>query len=253
MRVYLQAKYGRRAFMREVAEYLRGGGHEVTSTWVTDTSLPDEEVRITPELLTATLEKWAVQNVRDLMRSDTVFAFTERASARPDTKRGGRHVEFGMAWMLKKKCVVIGIRENVFHHLPGVLHFMDWSYAQMGMPGIVACKTGGIANLRVGGAADHFDVQFNFNGVERLVLECNSRIADLESDNYDLGLISEQYHHLLSVADQELNAAGIPESEGGRPLSVERRIAMLRERLEKAEEGLIQHQTLEMDRLRGAG
>lgn len=38
----------------------------------------------------------------------------------PWAARGGRHVEFGVAVASCKRLVVIGPRENIFHHLPRV-------------------------------------------------------------------------------------------------------------------------------------
>lgn len=46
----------------------------------------------------------------------------------PDShsKRGGRHVEFGMALAWGLRLIVIGQRENVFHCLPQVERYDTW-------------------------------------------------------------------------------------------------------------------------------
>ncbi len=62
-----------------------------------------------------------MEDAADLAAADCVVSFTE--APRSTSSRGGRHVEFGMALGLRKHCVVIGPRENVFHCLPQVAIF----------------------------------------------------------------------------------------------------------------------------------
>jgi len=51
-----------------------------------------------------------------------VITFTE--TPRSSNSRGGRHVEFGIALGMRKRAVVIGPRENVFHCLP--FPYIEW-------------------------------------------------------------------------------------------------------------------------------
>lgn len=117
MKIYLAARYSRREELKGYRELLQSRGHVVTSSWI-DTDLEgraaDEE-----------REKVAIVDLNDLRSSEACISFTEP----PDAKagRGGRHVEFGLAYALGLVCVVVGHRENVFHHLPDVHFVAIWS------------------------------------------------------------------------------------------------------------------------------
>jgi hypothetical protein len=109
MKLYLAARYGRRAEMQINAVALERLGHQITARWVRGAHENVEE------------RDCAIDDVQDIMRADALVAFTEG----PDTPsglraRGGRHVEFGFALAQGLRTIVVGPRENVFHHLPGV-------------------------------------------------------------------------------------------------------------------------------------
>ena len=114
MKIYLAARYGRRAELVGYRETLRELGHVVTSRWL-DTAVGDVEPESTAE--------HAITDITDIIAADTFVAFTEA----PDSTfaRGGRHVEFGYAMpsLMRKhypEIHVIGPRENVFHLLPEI-------------------------------------------------------------------------------------------------------------------------------------
>jgi hypothetical protein len=108
MRIYIASRYDRRFEMLGVASELTRAGHEVTSRWI--------EGRGDDPALVAALE-----DVGDLARADCLVAFTERPERNVAwAARGGRHVEFGIALACGKRLCVVGLRENVFHHLPRV-------------------------------------------------------------------------------------------------------------------------------------
>jgi hypothetical protein len=134
-RVYLAARYGRREELLAHAVELAEDGHTVTSRWLLGNQQWDaptlaaaialEERRETPpEAARFAIEDWA-----DLRTSDVLILFTEPPGAIAGA-RGGRHVEFGMAYALGKRCLVVGGRENVFHLLPGVEHHPTWERAR---------------------------------------------------------------------------------------------------------------------------
>jgi hypothetical protein len=60
-------------------------------------------------------------DVEDVKAADILIFFAEDPLV--GVKRGGRHVEFGIAWTLGKPIYVINFKENVFHYLKGVEHF----------------------------------------------------------------------------------------------------------------------------------
>jgi hypothetical protein len=115
VKIYLAARYSRRDEMRAVADQLRQFGHEVTSRWLETewVNRPDSGAAAPPEYR----EQYAVIDMEDVRASHCVISFTE---APGDGSRGGRHVEFGLAVAWGRRLVVVGFRENLFHHLPGV-------------------------------------------------------------------------------------------------------------------------------------
>lgn len=120
MRIYLAARYGRRAELIVYAERLIARGHEITSRWLQGAhEILDEQIHAGQE--TKLIQRFAQEDLADLLRADCVIAFTESPRTRPS--RGGRHVEFGIAWAMRKLLLVVGWRENVFYALPEVLFF----------------------------------------------------------------------------------------------------------------------------------
>ena len=130
MKIYLAARYGRRAEIAKYGEKLTVLGHTVTSRWLKGLhSLPggakleyaveqlDPEVR-------HKIEEFAFEDVADVLEADLVISFTETGP----TPRGGRHVEFGIAYAVGKKLWVVPGRENIFHWLPKV-ESMTWDEA----------------------------------------------------------------------------------------------------------------------------
>ena len=112
MNFYLAARYDRMPEMVEVADRLRGIGHEVTSRWIRGFGNPDADT--------------ALYDLTDVVIADALVLFTEDPTANvPFAARGGRHVEFGYALRAGKKLYLVGPRENIFHELPDVLAFDD--------------------------------------------------------------------------------------------------------------------------------
>jgi nucleoside 2-deoxyribosyltransferase len=127
VRIYLASRYSRYLEMQAYRADLEAAGHVVTSRWINgDHQIDDaglslqakEEERI----------RFAQEDLHDLVTSDCVISFTE--APRSSNSRGGRHVEYGMALALGKRCIVVGHRENVFHCLPTVEFFQTWDEAR---------------------------------------------------------------------------------------------------------------------------
>ena len=121
--IYLASRYSRYEEMARYADQLAVLGFNVTSRWIhgshqiSDSGLSEQAKE--SERIRFAQEDWD-----DLMRAHTVISFTEQP--RSSNSRGGRHVEFGAALALGKRCIVVGPRENVFHCLPEVEHFEFW-------------------------------------------------------------------------------------------------------------------------------
>jgi hypothetical protein len=116
MRIYTAARWGRKEEMAEVATALESDGHTVTARWVRDgeKGLPRECT--------------SLMDMGDVAACDVLLSFTEPKGSY--NAGGGRHTEFGMAYVLGKKCVNVGDHEQIFHHLPGVITFTTLSAAR---------------------------------------------------------------------------------------------------------------------------
>ncbi len=122
MKIYLAARYSRRDELRVVREELTRLGHTVTSRWL-DTGWELAERGDSTAAPPEYREQFAAIDAEDVYDADAMVNFTEPPG--PNPGRGGRHVEFGMAYAWGKRMVVIGYRENLFHHVSGVEFYQD--------------------------------------------------------------------------------------------------------------------------------
>lgn len=123
MRIYLAARYSRHPEMREVRATLESHGFTVTSRWI-DCHDGQLKESITPEKLNSDPETCGMYgrvDVDDLISADCVVSYTGNGGG----GKGGRYVEFGLAMGLRKRLVIVGPRENIFHCLPEVLVVKD--------------------------------------------------------------------------------------------------------------------------------
>lgn len=117
MKIYLAARYSRRQEMADYAQMLTVMGYEVTSRWLlghhhdwTGESDP-------------LWKSFALADFEDVDKADAVISFTHPRGTL--TTGGGRHSEFGYGYSKGKRMIIIGERENIFHHLPGVEVYPD--------------------------------------------------------------------------------------------------------------------------------
>lgn len=118
MRIYIAGAYSRRVELLVHSGLLKYDGHEITSRWLTG-------VYEGREWTDAAI---ADDDIKDVYVSDCVLSFTEDATSKH--KRGGRHVEFGMALAWGKRLVLVGPRENVFHHQSRVEQYSTFEEAR---------------------------------------------------------------------------------------------------------------------------
>ena len=118
MKIYLAASYSRRQELQSYAAQLRADGHTVTARWITG-------VHDDPHTNEATC---AQDDVADIYAADCTLSFTDSPTS--GRKRGGRHVEFGIALARDQLLVLVGPRENVFHHLPNVKQYDTFEAAR---------------------------------------------------------------------------------------------------------------------------
>ncbi|MDR1305295.1 MAG: nucleoside 2-deoxyribosyltransferase [Verrucomicrobiales bacterium] len=113
LKVYVAGPYSRKTELEQYAEQLRDAGYVITASWLyrpeaDDGGFGDEQKTLA-----------AAEDLADIKRADVMLSFTEP----PGTvnRRGGRHVELGLALAWGKAVICIGEREHVFHYLPQVV------------------------------------------------------------------------------------------------------------------------------------
>lgn len=117
-KVYLAARYGRRAELLAYAAELKKRGYEVTSRWVFGSHAAEKDDRLSFD----EMREFALEDMIDIHHADTVISFTDGVGV---CARGGRHVEFGIAVAMLKRLILVGPRETVFHAIPPVMQFDD--------------------------------------------------------------------------------------------------------------------------------
>ena len=118
--VFLSAPYSRKEQIRRVAQECENVGAEVISDWHLEPYSPNMTLTDVPDSF---LSSTACKDFHQV-RCCHVFIFFAESSTTP-TVRGGRHVEFGMALCSDCEIWVIGEKENIFHHLPNIIHFAN--------------------------------------------------------------------------------------------------------------------------------
>lgn len=126
MRIYLAARYGRLDEIQGYARELAKMGHEVTSRWHRGGGHRASDEDLLNSLTRA--REFANDDLNDVLDADVCISFTE--PPRSVTSRGGRHVEFGLAYGAGMRCIIVGPRENVFHALEFVEVYPTWEEAR---------------------------------------------------------------------------------------------------------------------------
>lgn len=148
MKVYLAARYTRRAELAAYADRLREFGIDVTSRWLDGDHQIADDVMGTIAGDTAG-RRFAEEDYADLLCADALIAFSE--PPRSSNSRGGRHVELGIALGRGIPVAVVGPHENVFHYLPQVARFdhvahaVSWALELRAAEALVAGLSAGLA------------------------------------------------------------------------------------------------------------
>lgn len=124
---YLAARFGRRDELNSYRLLLAEHGYTVTSRWLTQHQKLDLQA---PGASYSEDERraFALQDYIDVTRASHLVAFTEDPNDNaPGGRRGGRHVELGVAIALGKTVYIVGPRENVFCFLPGITCFDNFN------------------------------------------------------------------------------------------------------------------------------
>lgn len=116
MKIYLAAQYSWRDQLKIYAKQLEQLGHEVVSTWLRERK--DAAIDLN-DCSDRFLKEHAQIDFDDVQEADCIISFTIDPTT--TSKRGGRHVEFGLGYAQGKKMILCGPRENIFHYLDNVI------------------------------------------------------------------------------------------------------------------------------------
>ena len=126
--VYLAAPYSTKDVIMQYANELRAVGVAVTSSWLEEPHAPNTQMA---ELTDEVHEKYAIRDVEDIDAADAFVLFTDPTKA---VVRQGRTFEFGYAVAKGKTIVIVGTEhENIFHYLPGLYRFPNWTAAKFAL------------------------------------------------------------------------------------------------------------------------
>ncbi len=119
-RLYIAAPFIRQDEARDKARQLSAIGFEVTSRWV------DEDVSAAAEATHEYNAERAHIDIEDIDAADYFVLLADH-----DSRTGGKHFETGYAYATGKNLMVVGRRENVFHHLPRLVFAQTWEEAKL--------------------------------------------------------------------------------------------------------------------------
>jgi len=117
MRAYLAARFEQKKEIKALVPLLEANNIRVRAHWLDEDIPPNSQLS---DLTPAYCAEQAQVDLDDIKACDLFVFF---ADATPKTTRGGKHFEAGYASGLGKRIVVIGQPENIFHYLPGVVHY----------------------------------------------------------------------------------------------------------------------------------
>lgn len=122
---YLASRFGRRQELTGYSYTLQNNGFVVTSRWLTQHQALDLHADKKVQYTNNERTQFALHDYEDVYRASRLIAFTEDPLADIGVvgRRGGRHVELGLAIAWGKLVYVVGYRENVFCHLPQVMFY----------------------------------------------------------------------------------------------------------------------------------
>lgn len=106
---YIAASFPMRDEAIRLQEYLRGI-IAVNSRWLEDTHT---------NYGGGNDSFFAEQDLQDVEEAQMLICISD---GKKQLTRGGRHTEFGIALAMKKPIILIGPREQIFHHHPRVIH-----------------------------------------------------------------------------------------------------------------------------------
>lgn len=124
--IYIAGRFSRREEFQRYAAVLETKGWTVTSTWLKQPHAIDMQ---TPGVYhDGQRQEFALKDYFDVVEADYLLYFTEdfQQSRNFLARRGGRHVELGIALGVGNHIYLVGPKENIFCYLPSIEQFDDF-------------------------------------------------------------------------------------------------------------------------------
>jgi hypothetical protein len=127
VKIFLSSRYSRREELCRYRDELQAMGHTVTSRWLVTSWRETDESGGSSAAPPEYRQEFATKDMVDVECCDCLIAFNEEPRS---GGRGGRHVEYGAALAMGKLLIVVGHRENIFHHHHRVHFYPTWEDAK---------------------------------------------------------------------------------------------------------------------------
>lgn len=127
--LYLAGPYTARDVLARHRTEAEQHGHKVYARWLDGNHEIATNREYEQAAAPADRARWAREDLADIDTADALVAFTIEAAGRGGGKSGGRHIEMGYALARRKRVILVGRPENVFHWLPSVELVTDWPAA----------------------------------------------------------------------------------------------------------------------------
>jgi hypothetical protein len=115
LRVYIAARFARKAEVAELAGLIECAGAEVCTAWFNDPMPADADL---DDYTVEQAEALASRDLSEMRSANLCISLTEDPNA--TWKRGGRHQEFGFCLGQGLPLWIVGPRETIYHYLPWV-------------------------------------------------------------------------------------------------------------------------------------
>lgn len=121
--IYLTGPSLRREELRYCGEQLRGLGHVVWGNWLDWSATSDADA----ESQRATARRWAMEAWEQLHAADILVCLTDKPGVA--SSDGAHDVALGIALARFQRVIVVGHPVNLFHLMPTIEHYLDWTTA----------------------------------------------------------------------------------------------------------------------------
>jgi len=126
-KIYLAGAFGRQEELQSISLKLKSLGFEITARWIDQEDTKAIAACENEEQKEKLLRIYAYHDYYDVLAADILVRFSDADVMQfplADSKlvSGARMFEHGIAWVLGKRTIVVGGKQNIFDRLDGVEH-----------------------------------------------------------------------------------------------------------------------------------